>query len=155
MQMDMSSVVWSGRDPGLRHRHRLCADGGADVRDACRPRMRNEGTALFNLMRNIGSSIGISAVQALFVRNTQVVHASLAQHITSRIDDASRLGRSAEEPPGVAALNQAVTAQAAMIAYLDDFHLMLLLTLLCVAAAAAGAHVRAQHRLEPRMSQLE
>ncbi len=41
--------------------------------------MRNEGTALFNLMRNVGSSIGISAVQALFVSNTQVVHASLAR----------------------------------------------------------------------------
>ena len=44
--------------------------------------MRNEGTALFNLVRNIGSSIGISTVQGLMVRNTQVVHASLAQHIT-------------------------------------------------------------------------
>ena len=50
--------------------------------------MRNEGTALFNLIRNIGSSIGISAVQALFVRNTQMVHASLAQshHAAERCD---------------------------------------------------------------------
>ena len=59
----------------LAHRH---------LRDACRRAMRNEGTALFSLMRNIGSSIGISVVQALFVRNTQIVHASLAQHITPR-----------------------------------------------------------------------
>ena len=42
------------------------------------PVMRNEGTALFNLLRNVGSSIGISMVQALFVRNTQVAHLSLA-----------------------------------------------------------------------------
>jgi DHA2 family multidrug resistance protein len=47
--------------------------------------MRNEGTALFNLLRNIGSSIGISTVQGLLVYNTQVVHASLVEHLTPRV----------------------------------------------------------------------
>jgi DHA2 family multidrug resistance protein len=91
--------------------------------------MRNEGTALFNLVRNIGSSIGISTVQGLFVRNTQIVHASLAQHVT-----ASTLVTHAYGPyvgaQAVAALNREVTAQASMIAYIDDFHFMLVLTLL-------------------------
>jgi DHA2 family multidrug resistance protein len=93
--------------------------------------MRNEGTALFNLMRNIGSSIGISAVQALLVRNTQVVHASLAAHLTPlRVANA--------QVPGVlpshtlSAINAGVNAQATMIAYIDDFQLMFLLACLSI-----------------------
>src|SRR3546814_3365362 len=40
------------------------------------PHYRNEGTAMFSLMRNIGSSIGISIVFTLLARNTQVNHRS-------------------------------------------------------------------------------
>jgi DHA2 family multidrug resistance protein len=93
--------------------------------------MRNEGTALFNLIRNVGSSIGISTVQGLMVRNTQVVHASLAQHITPLTLANHSLGVYAGAQ-AMAALNRGVTAQATMIAYLDDFQLMLLLTLLAL-----------------------
>jgi DHA2 family multidrug resistance protein len=45
------------------------------------PELRNEGAAFFSLMRNIGSSVGISAVQALLTRNTQIVHATLTEHV--------------------------------------------------------------------------
>ena len=37
---------------------------------------------MFSLMRNIGSSVGISGVVALLTRNTQILHARLAEHIT-------------------------------------------------------------------------
>ena len=86
---------------------------------------------MFNLIRNIGSSIGISAVQALFVSNTQIVHASLASHITAQSLRQHALGP-LHGAVANAALNQAVTAQAAMIAYIDDFYLMLLLTLIAL-----------------------
>src|SRR5476651_2815050 len=46
------------------------------------PEMRAEGTAIYSLVRNIGSSIGIALVQTLLVRNTQIAHASLTEHIT-------------------------------------------------------------------------
>jgi DHA2 family multidrug resistance protein len=93
--------------------------------------MRNEGTALFNLVRNVGSSIGISTVQGLMVRNTQVAHAALAQHITPLTFAHHPLGGYAPQQ-AVAALNRAVTAQASMIAYIDDFKLMLILTVLAL-----------------------
>jgi DHA2 family multidrug resistance protein len=48
------------------------------------PQMRAEGTALYSLVRNIGSSIGIAMVQALLVRNTQIAHASLTTQVTTR-----------------------------------------------------------------------
>ena len=40
-----------------------------------------QGTAIFSLMRNIGGSVGVSIVEALFVENTQIIHSSLIQHI--------------------------------------------------------------------------
>jgi DHA2 family multidrug resistance protein len=93
--------------------------------------MRNEGTALFNLMRNIGSSIGISAVQALFVRNGQILHATLAEHITP-YKLAQALPPGGATPHALASVNAAVNLQAAMVAYIDDFALMLGLALLSI-----------------------
>jgi len=96
------------------------------------PAMRAQGTALFSLVRNIGSSIGISLVQTMLVRNTVAAHASLTERITyanpawhnpaiARAYDLSTLS-------GAALLDSTVTQQAAMIAYIDDFWLMLFLT---------------------------
>ena len=85
------------------------------------PAMRNEGTALFNLMRNVGSSIGISVVQALFVRNTQIVHASLAAHMHAVQALAHHsVGVSRHARRSLRSIRRS-RAQAAMIAYLDDF----------------------------------
>jgi MFS transporter, DHA2 family, multidrug resistance protein len=97
------------------------------------PEMRAQGTALFSLVRNIGSSIGISLVQTMLVRNTVIAHASLTERLTysnpawqnpavARAYDLSTLG-------GAAFLDGSVTQQAAMMAYIDDFWLMLFLTL--------------------------
>src|SRR3954447_15298409 len=46
------------------------------------PEFRTQGTALFSLVRNLGSSIGISLVIFLLGRNTQIVHAELSAHVT-------------------------------------------------------------------------
>jgi DHA2 family multidrug resistance protein len=97
------------------------------------PQFRGEATALFSLVRNIGSSIGISVVIALLTRNTQISHADLAENITAY----NPLMRSPWLPPswspdsaaGLAALNAEVTRQAASIAYIDDFLLMTYVTL--------------------------
>jgi len=130
LQMDMSPVVYSGLIQGF-------GTGIVYVPMATLafvtlpPMMRNEGTAMFNLVRNVGSSIGISAVQALFTRNTQVVHASLAAHITPFVFATHAFGVYAGHA-AEAALNGMITAQAAMIAYLDDFHLMMVMTLLSI-----------------------
>jgi DHA2 family multidrug resistance protein len=94
------------------------------------PQMRAEGTALYSLVRNIGSSIGIALVQTLLVRNTQIAHSSLGAHVNianPAINDPNsvyNLGTSA----GAALLNNEITRQASMIAYVDDYWLMMLLT---------------------------
>jgi DHA2 family multidrug resistance protein len=97
------------------------------------PRYRNEGTAMFSLMRNIGSSIGISVVMTRLAQNTQANHSLLTEAITPfrpllRFPDAW----SPTTPAGLAALNDEVSRQAAMLAYLQDFRLMMVVVLAAV-----------------------
>lgn len=98
--------------------------------------LRNEGTAFFNLMRNLGSSIGISIVTTLLTRNTQVVHAQLSEHIThyNAAANGAYVGNHIDiaTDKGIAALNNIITNQASMIAYIDDYQLMMLITLAVV-----------------------
>jgi MFS transporter, DHA2 family, multidrug resistance protein len=96
------------------------------------PAMRAQGTALFSLVRNIGSSIGISLVQTMLVRNTVAAHASLTERITHANpawhNPAIARAYDLSTQSGAALLDSTVTQQAAMIAYIDDFWLMLFLT---------------------------
>lgn len=96
------------------------------------PTMRAQGTALFSLVRNIGSSIGISLVQTLLVRNSVIAHASLTERITyanpAWHNPAIAKAFDPGTPAGAAFLDSVIAQQAAMIAYIDDFWLMLFLT---------------------------
>ena len=93
-------------------------------------RHRSEGTSIFNLLRNVGSSIGIAATAALLMRNTQVMHERLASHIVPYGGQIRlHFPFSFTSRAGLEALNAAVTRQAQMIAYNDDFKIMFLLTL--------------------------
>jgi DHA2 family multidrug resistance protein len=118
-------------------------------------RYRNEGTALFSLMRNIGSSIGISVVMTYLAQRTQANHAAFADYINPfnlALRQAVEAGAyNLTTPQGLAAINGEVTRQAAMLAYLQDFRLMMWITLIAIPlvvllrapvkqAAASGAH---------------
>jgi MFS transporter, DHA2 family, multidrug resistance protein len=47
------------------------------------PEQRTEGAGLYNLSRNIGSSVGISVVTSLLTQNTQANHAEIVRHVTA------------------------------------------------------------------------
>lgn len=98
------------------------------------PRYRNEATAMFSLARNIGSSIGISAVVTVLGQQTQSSHAELAGYITPFRDALRTLPQAWDwtTSAGAAALDAQVTQQALMIAYLNDFRLMMYLALAAV-----------------------
>ena len=97
---------------------------------------RTQGTALYSLMRNIGSSIGISLVIFLLTRNTQIVHSELVAHVTPFNDALGALGPaqfwSRATTVGLAALDAEVTKQASIVAYADDFKLMMLVALVAL-----------------------
>jgi DHA2 family multidrug resistance protein len=94
---------------------------------------RAEGAGLFSLSRNIGSSVGISVVNSLLVQNTQANHAAIAPSVTA-------VNRAFEQPliaqawnpltaAGRAALDAVITRQAQIIAYIDDYKLLMIATL--------------------------
>src|SRR5580658_7945264 len=93
---------------------------------------RAEGAGLYSLSRNIGSSIGISVVNSLLITNTQVNHADIAQYVTgiNRMFDAPVIARfwNPITAAGRAALDAVVKQQAQIIAYIDDYKLLMIAT---------------------------
>src|SRR5579863_10301032 len=92
-----------------------------------------QGTAIRSLMRNLGGSVGISVLVATLAENTQVVHSRLIEGLRpdNPLAQAPYLPApfSLTDPGGMAALNAEVTRQAAMVAYIDDFRLIMLIAL--------------------------
>ncbi|HZS83223.1 MAG TPA: MDR family MFS transporter [Stellaceae bacterium] len=97
---------------------------------------RTEATGLYNLARNIGSSIGISAVSSLLVAEMQANHAAIVQHVTpfNRLFAAPAIAHfwSPVTAAGRAALDAQITSQATTIAYIDDFKLMMVIALIAM-----------------------
>jgi DHA2 family multidrug resistance protein len=89
------------------------------------PELRPEGIALFNLARLYGSTIGIAVVQVLFYNHTQAMHLALAKHLTPH----NAVGPAAGlfSGPGLAVLNEEVTGQAALIAVINQFKLLMVI----------------------------
>jgi DHA2 family multidrug resistance protein len=86
--------------------------------------LRPDASAISNLSRNIGGSIGIAAIQALTVVNTQTMHASLAAHVIPENPFMGTFlppGLSPDTVAGAIALNAEITRQARMVAYVNDF----------------------------------
>jgi DHA2 family multidrug resistance protein len=136
LQMGTASVVWSGLAQGLGTGF-VYVPLAAITFATLAPQFRNEGTAVFSLVRNIGSSVGISVVATLLTRNTQVMHSRLAEQVTPFNDILHAQAPGAlSSASGLAALNATVSSQAAMIAYDDDFKLMMVLTLCAVPLVA-------------------
>jgi MFS transporter, DHA2 family, multidrug resistance protein len=88
------------------------------------PGLRPEGTALFNLSRLYGSTIGIALVQMYFYDNTQAMHVALAKDLTPYRAAAHVAGSIAG--PGLAALNNMITGQAAFVGVIDQFAVMMI-----------------------------
>ncbi|MBX5460100.1 MAG: DHA2 family efflux MFS transporter permease subunit [Steroidobacteraceae bacterium] len=96
--------------------------------------LRDEGAAFFNLTRNIGSSIGISCIQAYVTSGTSRAHAHLTEQLTPF--NAAAVQQQVLQPldttAGIAALNHVVDVQAGWIAYVNAFHVMMLLTVVVI-----------------------
>jgi len=87
------------------------------------PKFRLEGTALFNQLRAHGSAIGIAVVLIFFYNNTQAMHTALAKDLTPYRSAAHVAGSIAK--PGLATLNDMVTQQAAIVAIIGQFKILM------------------------------
>ena len=92
------------------------------------PKLRPEGTALFNLARLYGSTIGIAIVQIFFYDNTQMMHLALAKNLTPHHAVGPAAGLFSGS--GLAVLNEVVTGQAALIGVIDQFKLLMVALLI-------------------------
>ncbi len=82
------------------------------------PKLRPEGTGFFNLARVYGSTLGVAVVQTFFFNNTQAMHMALASHLTPyRV-----AGHSLQTLGG---LNEMITGQAAFIAVIGQFKILM------------------------------
>jgi DHA2 family multidrug resistance protein len=132
LQMDMMPIIWTGLLQGFGLGFVFVPLSTVTFATLA-PQRRTEGSAIFSLMRNVGSSIGISVVEALLTEKTQILHASLAEHVSRDNPVLHEPGMSQlynlASPSGLAGLNAMITRQAAMLAYLNDFWLMMLVCL--------------------------
>ena len=120
------------------------------------PGLRTDGASLFSLFRNIGAAIGVSITSGLLAHNTQALHAEIGAYVTP-FNRALQTGavKHLLDPAsahGAALLDRMVNQQAQIIAYMDDYKLMIFTTLPAllllvlmrrprtVAAAPADAH---------------
>ena len=96
--------------------------------------MRGDGTGLYNLSRNVGSSVGISVVTALISENVQINHANIAAYVTPLNPAFNNAGRDAclsipIRRWDVRALDSVISLQSEVIAYIDDFKFLMILSL--------------------------
>lgn len=94
--------------------------------------LRNSGTSILTLVRNIASSIGISMMISQLTSGTTMMHARLTESVTPfnqalQMPDVSSTIDLATET-GKAMLDMIVTQQATLIAYLNDFKLLMFMT---------------------------
>ena len=89
-----------------------------------------EGSAVFTLMRNFGSSIFISMSVLVLVRSTSINYSEMMEFVSPYRRALGILGLPAPWDPetsaGLARIAREVQRQAAMIGYLNAFHLMAL-----------------------------
>ena len=112
-------------------------------------------TGLYNLMRNLGGSVGIAATTTLLARAAQQHQALLVGHLTPEnplyLDQLGaltaaltpQLGASAGEQ-ATALIYQTLQRQAMLLAYIDNFRLIALVCLLSVPLVFLFRRVRAR-----------
>ncbi|AWD21954.1 DHA2 family efflux MFS transporter permease subunit [Fuscovulum blasticum] len=135
-QMDDRLVIWSGLVQGLGL-GLVFVPLSTVAFATISPTFRADATSLFSLVRNIGSSIGISVVTAVLTRNVQINHAEMAGLMTpyNPVLRETLPAAVAGNRVALQQLDNLVNLQALMVSYLNDFKLMMLITLCAVPLA--------------------
>jgi MFS transporter, DHA2 family, multidrug resistance protein len=109
-------------------------------------REMGNATGIYNLMRNLGGSIGIAMVTTLLARNAQNHQVAMVAHltpydpayqerlasITQRLTPALGSVAAGNAAPGI--IYQTTVQQATLMAFVDDFRLLAIMCFLCVPA---------------------
>jgi DHA2 family multidrug resistance protein len=98
-----------------------------------RPHLRSDGAAFGILTRHLGGSVGVTTLFSQVAHDTQLNHAQLGEHITP-FDSGGALPELWQwgSTSGAMMLNQELTRQAASVAYLNAFHVLILFSLIAI-----------------------
>ena len=98
------------------------------------PYLRTDGSSVSTLIRNIGSAIGISIVNAMQINNVSVVRGRLVEQIRPDNPLLQQAGTAFDPNSlvGLARLNGEATRQASMVAYIDVFYISAILCVCCL-----------------------
>lgn len=96
------------------------------------PIYRTDGSALVNLIRNVGSAFGISITTTVLAEGVQTAHAQMAEYINpfnrALTVNAPSLMWNPQLPFGVEQVNQVVNYNAQVVAYANDFLFMFIIS---------------------------
>ncbi|MGD0463948.1 MAG: DHA2 family efflux MFS transporter permease subunit [Tepidisphaeraceae bacterium] len=133
-------------------------------------RLRNEemgnAAGIYNLVRNIGGSIGIASVTTFLVRGSQIHQNYLVANVAAGNPAMMETLRGLEttfslggmdaytaHQKALGVLYGAIQQQASLLAYVDNFRLMGFLSLLCIPLALLFHRVRRQPHGRPGVSE--
>ena len=131
LQMDEQLVVMSGVVQGMAT-GMIFVPLSTIAFATLKPELRNEGAAMFTLIRSIGSAVGISVLQFITVRNVSTVHSRLVEAV--RPDNPQVIqaipGLDFSSAASVAKIDGEILRQASMVAYIDSFHALFVASLI-------------------------
>ena len=153
LQMDAWPVIWTGMIQGFGMGF-LFVPLSTLAFATIAPNFRADGTSMFSLVRNMGQGIGISLVTAVLSNMLQINHAELGARLTPTSQTVATQMPSllTGNPQIVSIINGLVTQQSAMLSYLDDFLLMMWLS---IAAVPLILMLRGQKKAGPPKSREE
>jgi len=92
--------------------------------------LRTDGASLFSLLRNIGAAIGVSVTTSLLAHNSQALHEMIGATVTPFNRALAGVGiLDPSTHQGIVLLDQMVNRQAQIIAYANDYVLLIFTTL--------------------------
>jgi DHA2 family multidrug resistance protein len=95
--------------------------------------VRTDASALYNLIRSLGGSVGVSFVTTILAKQVQVSHSDMAANVTSSsllgLDNVLAVGANRYMDAAASMIDLEINRQALMVGYLDDFWLLTILTL--------------------------
>lgn len=143
LQMDANLIIVSGFIQGLGIGLTFVPLSAATFATLA-PKLRHQGTPIYSLLRNIGSSVGISIVQARLTESASAAHAQIAATVAPGNHALEQLPQLLDPSNtiGLAVLNAEVTRQGALLGYINDFGFMMWITLAVVPLLLVirGAH---------------
>ena len=98
------------------------------------PQLRTDAASLFSLFRNIGAAIGVSVTSFMLAHNTQVLHEQIGASVNpfNRALQSNPAAHRLWDPTtthGAAMLDHVINQQAQIIAYMNDYKMMIFTTL--------------------------